>query len=115
MREISGVLLALAVVSRSVPQRSPLKITATGVVAVRRCKTRARGAEAVKEFVVTKSTATWSTIIAAIARVMHAPIAGAGAVRVPVAASGTMAAKKSAVSQTSTAAPRKVAAVCAST
>ena len=37
---------------------------------------------------------------AAIARVMHAPIAGAGAVRVSVAASGTTAAKKSAVSQT---------------
>ena len=36
----------------------------------------------------------------AIARVMHAPIAGAGAVRVSVAASGTTAAKKSAVSQT---------------
>ena len=72
-----------------------------------------------KKCVVTKSTATWSTIVAgdtgaaafgftmtdmvvaaAIARVMHAPIAGAGAVRVSVAASGTTAAKKSAVSQT---------------
>ena len=55
---------------------------------------RARGAQAVKKCVATKSTATWSTIIAAIARVMHAPIAGAGAVRVSVAASGTTAAKK---------------------
>ena len=36
----------------------------------------------------------------AIARVMHAPIAGAGAVPVSVAASGTTAAKKSTVSQT---------------
>ena len=82
MRKISGVLLALA---------ASLALGATtvaakddgerGVVAVRRCKTRARGADA-------------------IARVMHAPIAGARAVRVSVAASGTTAAKKSAVSQT---------------
>ena len=134
MRKISGVLLALA---------ASLALGATTVAAkdyggggggggggekmqndgkggeAKRCKTRARGAEAVKKCVVTKSTATWSTIIAgdtgaaafgftmtdmvaavAIARVMHAPIAGAGAVRVSVAASGTTAAKKSAVSQT---------------
>ena len=45
-------------------------------------------------------TMTDMVVAAAIARVMHAPIAGAGAVRVSVAASGTTAAKKSAVSQT---------------
>ena len=45
-------------------------------------------------------TMTDMVVAAAIARVMHAPIAGAGADRVSVAASGTTAAKKSAVSQT---------------
>ena len=120
MRKISGVLLALA---------ASLALGATTVAAKdygggggggeKMQNERARGAEAVKKCVVTKSTAIWSTIIAgdtgaaafgftmtdmvaaaAIARVMHAPIAGAGAVPVSVAASGTTAAKKSAVSQT---------------
>ena len=74
MRKISGVLLALA---------ASLALGATtvaakdygdgvGVVAVRRCKTRARGAEAVKKCVVTKSTATWSTIIDCCDRSRHA-------------------------------------------
>ena len=106
MRKISGVLLALA---------ASLALGATTVAAKDygdgggggekmqnegKGMQTGRGAEAVKKCVVTKSTATWSTIVAAIARVMHAPIAGAGAVRVSVAASGTTAAKKSAVSQT---------------
>ena len=78
MRKISGVLLALA---------ASLALGATTVAAkdygdgggggekmqnegkgaeaeAKRCITRARGAEAVKKCVVTKSTATWSTIIA---------------------------------------------------
>jgi hypothetical protein len=45
-------------------------------------------------------TMTDMVVAAAISRVMNAPIAGAGAVRVSVAASGTTAAKKSAVSRT---------------
>ena len=87
MRKISGVLLALAaslaLAATTVAAKDAAKMTSVsvGVVAVRRCRTRARGANA-------------------IARVMHAPIAGARAVRVSVAASGTTAAKKSAVSQT---------------
>ena len=99
MRKISGVLLALA---------ASLALGATTVAAKdygggggggEKMQNEGKGGGGEKTSS-RRSTATWSTIVAAIARVMHAPIAGAGAVRVSVAASGTTAAKKSAVSQT---------------